>query len=64
MPIKNIRDLRSELCSVFEQLKGDPRRVDQAKELSNAAGKIIGTCKVEIEYAGMRKEKPTIQFLD
>ena len=63
MPIKNIRDLRKELCSVFETLKDDPRRVDQAKELSNAAGKIIGTCKVELEYAGMRKEKPNVDFL-
>jgi hypothetical protein len=33
------------------------------KELSNAAGKIIGTCKVQIEYAHARKEVPNIEFL-
>jgi len=62
--MKNIHDLRNELCDVFETLKKDPRRGNQAKELSNAAGKIIGTCKVQIEYAKIRKEKPEIAFLN
>jgi len=61
--MKNIQNLRQELCNAFEQLVKDPRRGNQVKELSNAAGKIIGTCKVQIEYAHARKEVPNIEFL-
>ena len=32
--------------------------------MNNAAGKIIGTVKVELEYSHLRGEKPNIAFLD
>lgn len=62
--INNIEALRGELISTFEQLQNDPRRVVQGKELSNLAGKIIGTAKLQVEYASMRDEKPEIPFLN
>lgn len=44
-------------------VKEDPRRANQVKEMSNAAGKVLGTVKAQLEYALMRGEEPEIPFL-
>lgn len=62
--IKNINELRTELCNAYLWVKDDPRRASQVQEMSNAAGKIISTVKIQLEYAIARKEKPQIAFLD
>jgi hypothetical protein len=62
--MKNIRDLEIELCDVFEQLKKDPKRVCQAKELANVAGKLIGAQKVSLDYATLHGKKQTLPFLE
>lgn len=59
----NITELRDQLLEAFDQLKGDPRRAMQAKELTNTAGKVISTLKTQIEYAMMRGEEPDIAFM-
>jgi hypothetical protein len=61
--ISNIDELRAELIAAFEMVKADPRRAIQTKEMTNAAGKVIGTVKTELEYAAMKKEAPNIPFL-
>jgi hypothetical protein len=45
-------------------LKADPKRVIQVGELANTAGKIIASVKLELEYAALRKDRPTIAFLE
>ena len=60
---KNIIELRNDLLESFEQVKKDPRRLAQAGELANTAGKIIGSIKLEMEYSLMRNEEPEIPFL-
>lgn len=59
----NIEELRSELLDAFEWIKADPRRANQVKEMTNAAGKVIGTLKLQLEYAALRGEKPSVEFL-
>lgn len=59
----NITELRDQLLEAFDQLKGDPRRALQAKELTNTAGKVISTLKAQIEYAMLRGEEPNIPFM-
>lgn len=63
MKIENVKTLRNELCNAFLWVKDDPRRGAQVKEMANVSGKIINSVRLEIEYAGMRKEKPDIEFL-
>jgi hypothetical protein len=53
--MKNITDLRNELTKVFESLKNGEIDVRIASELNNCAGKIINTCRVEIEYSSVRQ---------
>lgn len=60
---KDITELRDELLDAFEALKADPRRMLQTKELTNTAGKIIGTVKSQLEYALLRGEEPEIPFM-
>ena len=64
MSIKNIHDVRDELIEAVDSVKKDPRRVAQVHEISNACGKIINSVKLELEYAALKKEKPSIKFLE
>lgn len=60
---KDITDLRNQLLEAFDQLQKDPRRINQVQELSNTAGKIIGTLKTQLEYSMLRCEVPEIPFM-
>lgn len=59
----NITQLRDRMAEVFDLLADAQINPLQAKEMTNAAGKIINSAKVQIEYATVRKEKPNIPFL-
>lgn len=60
---KDIEELRSQLLDAYDWVKADPRRANQVKEMANTAGKVIGTLKLQLEYAMLRKEKPYIPYL-
>ena len=62
--IKNITQLREELCDAYLWVKDDPRRANQVKEMANTAGKIIASVTIQLEYCHLRKEKPEIDFLN
>jgi len=62
--INNIEDLRHEIINVFEDLRSEKLEAKRAHELSNAAGKIIGTVGLQIKYAAQRNEVPNIPFLN
>jgi len=60
---KDITELRDQLLDAFDWVKGDPRRANPVKEMANAAGKVIGTVKCQLEYALLKGEEPEIPFL-
>lgn len=60
---ENIEALRDQLLEAYEWVKADPRRHIQVKEMSNVAGKVINTLKLQLEYAMLRSERPVIEFL-
>ena len=62
--MRNITELRDELAAVFAGLKNGTLEHAQAAEMNNAAGKIINTVKVQLEYADMRGETPNIPFMN
>jgi len=62
--MKNIKEVRTELSKVFDELKSGQLKSADAKELNNCAGKIINSLKVELEYHSLRKETPKIEFFD
>ena len=62
--MQNIDEVRKELCAAFGDLKAGSLEVKVAAEMSNMAGKIINSLKVQLEYSALRKEKPSIKFLN
>lgn len=57
-------ELRKELAAVFEQLKAGEIKPGEAAELANLAGKMISSAKVQVEFYALRKETPSIAFLE
>ena len=64
MEITNITELRKQLCRTLIELKTGKCDVATACEVNNAAGKIVNTAKLEMEYAKARKETPSIAFME
>lgn len=62
--MKNMNELRDELSKVFDGLKDGTIKPNEAAEMSNVAGKMINSTKVQIEYYALRKETPKIAFLE
>jgi hypothetical protein len=60
----NITELRQSLLANYIQIKAGKMGLNTAKELSNHAGKIINSLKVELEYNQMLGIKTKIDFLE
>lgn len=62
--MKNITELNTHLTSLYQALNDGTIDVKTAAEMNNTAGKIINVQKVQLEYAALRNEAPTIPFLE
>ena len=62
--MNNANELRRELSAVFKGLRDGSIKSSDAAELANLAGKMINSAKAQVEYYALRKEAPSIQFLD
>ncbi len=60
---KNIEELREQLLDGFDWVKTNPKKINQVKEMTNCAGRILGTLKAQMEYSIMRGEEPIIAFM-
>ena len=49
--------------SLTEKEEGEIKP-NEAAELANIAGKMIGSAKVQVEYYALRKEQPRIEWLE
>ena len=61
--MKHISELTTELSALYEGLKNGTVDVKVATEMNNTAGKIINAQRVQLEYAELRKEQPSIEFM-
>lgn len=62
--IKNMNDLTQNLIENYEKLGKGLLTEKRAKEVSNMAGKIINSCKTQLEYNSYLKLNKKIHFLD
>lgn len=60
---KDITELRDQLLDGFEDIKTNPGKVTQVKEMTNVAGKVIATMRTQLEYSLLRGEEPEIPFM-
>ena len=61
--MKNVIELRKELGGILKDLKAGKLSPKTAAQMNNAAGKMLQTVKIQLEYAKDRKEKPSIAFM-
>jgi hypothetical protein len=62
--MQNITELRDSLADNYTRMKEGGMDLATGKELSNAAGKIINSLKVELEYNQLMDIKERIDFLE
>ena len=62
--MKNAEELRRSLSEVFRQLQAGELKPTEASELANLGGKMINSAKVQVEYYALRKEAPSIAWLE
>ena len=62
--MQNITELRNSLADNYTKMKAGKMNFALGKELSNAAGKIINSLKVELEYNQILGVKCKIDFLE
>lgn len=61
--MRNITEVRKELCDVFSRLKSGDMSPKTAVEINNCAGKIINSVKLELDFYALTKEAPDIPFI-
>ena len=61
--LEHINDLIAAQAQLYDDVLSGKVKHYTAKEATNAAGKIIAACKVQLEYAMLRQERPCIDFL-
>lgn len=61
--LENINELIAAQAKLYDDVLAGKVKHYTAKEATNAAGKIIAACKVQLEYAILRRERPCIDFL-
>tara|TARA_R110000851_G_scaffold315820_1_gene478583 strand:- start:53 stop:247 length:195 start_codon:yes stop_codon:yes gene_type:complete len=61
--MQNITELRKSLADNYEKMKAGEMEIKQGKELSNCAGKIIQSLKVELEYQTLLGTSTEIDYL-
>jgi len=62
--MQNITELRNELCENYTKMKDGKMGIKLGKELTNAAGKIINSLRVEMEYYEIMGINNEIPFLE
>ena len=62
--MKNVDQVRDRLSAIFDQLESGEIDAKKAAEFANLAGKMINSAKVQVEYYALKKEVPSISFLD
>ena len=62
--VKNIVDLTNDLNETYNELINGNLGIDQVKAISNLAGKILGSYKVQIEYRKLTHSSDSIPGLE
>jgi hypothetical protein len=60
----NMLLLRNELIEVYAALKAGKMGIREVKERANMAGKIMNSCKIQLEYNIYTKSGSKIAFLE
>lgn len=62
--IKNMTELRNDLCSLYTQLRKGEVEEKHAAAVSNVAGKIIKSAVAQLEHKKMVKDRSALPFME
>jgi hypothetical protein len=62
--MNNVKELRDSLTENYAQIKAGKMSVEKGNALAKTAGKILNTCKMELQYNESINEKRRIEFLE
>lgn len=62
--IANIDSLRENLLTNYNKLQNGQLTGKEAKNIADMAGKIMSSCKLELQYAKHHNKKKRISFLE
>ena len=62
MNIKSLKQLTKKHIDVYMDLVADKIEPKKAIEINNAFGKIINSCRVQVDVAKYNKTKPNLDF--
>ena len=60
----NIKQLRDDMLRVYTGLRNGEVTPSEVREVNNAARTVVASCKVQLEYAKLKGEKPAVLFLE
>lgn len=61
--MKNVKELRTQLTLLYEDLKNDKVEIEKAKVMVSAGNSIIKSTQIEFDYIRFSKSKKEITFL-
>jgi hypothetical protein len=62
--MKNVNELRTELSSLYADLRSGKIDRKEVSELTNIASKMISSAMTQVSYYHQRNEAPNIAFLN
>ena len=62
--MKHITELEKMIGDMMDSLMKDPKRVGQAKEIANLAGKMLNSQRQSMDYANMHGKKQVLPFME
>lgn len=63
MKLKNMNDIRGMMAEEIQRLRDEETTAANLNAVSNATGKILGSIKLEMEYARLCGHKPKSDFI-
>jgi len=60
----NIKQLRDDLLKVYVAQRNGDVTPAEIRETNNTARAVVASCKVQLEYAKLKGEKPFVSFLE
>lgn len=60
----NIKQLRDDMLRIYAQQRNGEVTPSEVREINNTARGVIASCKVQLDYAKLKGEKPSVMFLE
>jgi hypothetical protein len=60
----NIKQLRDDMLKVYTMQRNGEATPAEVREVNNTARTVVASCKVQLDYAKLKGEKPHVGFLE